>query len=319
MTGEVTDSQADVFTNSQNLNNVSSGGSRVAGTLDTLEGLLLLPLHPWDAGKFLFSGQQAHKAADQLENNSHIAGASSARMSGSQDAASAGGSSGTGGATQTSTGSSHSAPSSADAANASSAAYSNDRAQDLFQQLENSYGVNREEFVSAAIQSKGSPGAIGEFMQDKTGNAKLGRDAATAAFDSYVASPGEGGTYVAAAVPERNPASATPSSSTGASVVAGGLSFASNGVDLVSKATKKAEDEKSLRDRMKKAMAERQSAGSAPGSLADSAESLQPLREGLFQQAADAPDDGQSLFDVVHTKYIGLTNRMRPKTAVFSH
>jgi hypothetical protein len=317
MTGNAADSQSDVFTNSQNLNNVSSGGSRVAGTLDTLEGLLLLPFHPWDAGKFLFSGQQAQKAGDQLEVNSKTLGASSAGMSGSLDAVSGSGSSGSGASTQNASGASHAGPSAADAANASSPAYNSARAQDLFQQLETSYGINRDEFVSAAIQTKGNPGAIGEFMQEKTGNAKLGREAAVAALDSYVASAGEGGTYVAAAVPERNPASASPSSATGGSTTSGALSLPS--VELEAKVAKKAEEEKSLRDRLKKAMAERQSAGSAPGSLADSAESLQPLREGLFQQAADASDDGQSLFDVVHTKYVGLTNRMRPKTAVFSH
>jgi hypothetical protein len=305
MTGTKEDSQNAVQANHQRMTTNGGASSRDTGTMDILEAILILPFNPGRAAKLLLSGQQAHEAAHQLDAVSDKAKQNAGLMTGIPGTASGG----TGHATDQGSGSGSSGESAGSAAaSGASGPMSSARAGELFGQLDTKYGMGRDDFVNGVNSVKGDPEGVGVFMQEATGDHAIGKDAIGGAMDAFAAEQGMSrGDLLAKYFPVSEPGGGATSGSATAqgmptapkpdSSMLGGTGEPLSRAVASAKAAKEA----SLRDKIRKALAERQARNSPSEELAK--ETLQPIRDAFFEAAKREQEKELSLFDVVRSKY----------------
>ena len=303
MTGTTDDSQNNLQATHQNMTKNGSGGSREVGTMDVLEAILLLPLNPGRAAKLLVSGQQAHDASNKLDAVAAKAQQNAELMKATPTTGAARSAPGAGGAGGVAGGAAAEAPSGSGASNP----MNSERAGELFGQLDSKYGMGRDDFVNGVNSVKADPEGVGIFMQEATGDQKVGKDAVNAALDAYAEDLGVNRSELyAAATKASPPAEAAPSAPTSAAhpsapTLAPLTSSEATGRQLAS-AKEAKETKESLRDKLRKAMAERQS-GSSGAQEPLSGDTLLPIKDQFFESIKAQNEKELTLFDVVRSKY----------------
>lgn len=291
MTGTTHDSQNHVQANHTNMTRSGGSSSRSVGTMDIVEAILIMPVNPKRAAKLLLSGQQAHEAA---------AGLDAVAAKAQQNAGLMGGTPNLQGTSGPHAGQGNGAPAgSHDSSGASSPG--GERAGELYGKFEDKYGIARDEIEAEAGRVRGNPEAIGSFMQEMTGDKSVGRDAVNAALDAYAMELGisRQDLFAAGGAKEFEASSAPASPSQPAPTApkpdAGfALADAQRGP-----AAKEKDKKQSLREKIRKAMADRQGGIPTEGPV----ESLEPIRDQFFEKIKAEHDKELSLFDVVRAKY----------------
>lgn len=293
-TGTKEDSQGHVQGTHSQMSRLGGSSSRTVGSMDLVEAILIMPFNPSRAAKLLLSGKQAHEAAQGLDAVAAKAQYNNNLMQGTPNLAGTNGAQSTGGNAAPAAQQPGSTGASSPAAEA--------RAGELYGQLEDKYGVGRDEFEAEANRVQGDPEAIGAFMQELTGEKAVGKDAVNAALDAYAAELGiaRGDLYKHSAAQEfavSEAPAARPAPSAPVPTAPAPMSEAERKLA----AAKEKEKKESIRDKLKRALAERRAGRPGEGQLA--AETLQPLEDQFFESIKAEHDHELSLFDVVRAKY----------------
>lgn len=297
MTGTTYDSQGQVQKQHGSMTSSGSSASRETGTMDLLEAILILPFNPGRAAKLLLSGEQAHQAAAGLDTVTAKANKNNELMQGTPNLGTAANANGQG----TNGGQNGQA---GNASGASSNAPASARAGELYGQLEDKYGMGRSDFDNEANRVKGDPEALATFMQEATGDKAIGKDAVNSALDAYALELGltraelrtshlPAATEFAVSAPPSGP-------SAPAAINAPSAPKADTEAERKLASAKEKEKKESLRDKLKKALAERQ--GGRPSE--ETFEKLEPIKDQFFDKLKAEQEKELSLFEVVRAKYL---------------
>ena len=293
-TGAKYDSQGHLQSTHTQMSALGSGSSRSVGTMDLAEAILIMPFNPRRAGKLLFSGKRAHEAAKVLDAVAAKAHQNNNLMQGTPNLAGTNGAHGTGNAAPAA-----GQPGSTGSSNPAAEA----RAGALYGELEDKYGVGRDEFEAEATRVGGDPEAMGSFMQELTGDKAVGKDAVNSALDAYAAELGiaRGDLYKHSAAPEFSVSEAQPGKPSAPAMPATPAPVADSEAERKLSAAKVKEKKESIRDKLKRALAERRDG--RPSDEALSAETLLPIQDQFFEKIKAEHDQELSLFDVIRAKY----------------
>ena len=288
MTGTTQDSQNHVQANHTKMTTTGSSSSRSVGTMEIVEAILIMPLNPKRAAKLLLSGEQAHQAAQGLDAVAAKAQQNAGLMGGTPNLQSASG---------PQAGQGNGGPASGHESTGASSP-GGERAGELYGKFEEKYGVSRDEIEAEAKRVVGNPEAIGSFMQEVTGDQSVGKDAVNSALDAYAMELGISRKDLqAGGAPREFEASSAPPSTPAPTAPQPDASLALE--SAARKPASKEDKKQSLRDKIRKALADRQGGIPTEGPV----ESLEPIRDQFFEKIKAEHDKELSLFDVVRAKY----------------
>lgn len=156
--------------------------------------------------------------------------------------------------------------------------------------------MNREDFIQGVNSAHGDTGKLGDFLEEKSGNPKIGREALTNAVEAYQAALANAEPEPPAQVPEPTRVTASAPVETKAPIAEKQAKLAAK--PLPTKALP------SLREKLE----EKSRGGAEEPDETDNAIAL--VRSKIFQAASEDPSQFGNLFDVVHAKYVSLQKRM---------